>query len=79
MQTSSDGHRTLELRVRVPVDGMGGTEDSLKISFLWAVQHFLYTKYLKAKSYRTIAEENDIESPERIGTDRQCNWKEDQI
>jgi hypothetical protein len=46
----------LELRVRVPVGGMSGTEDSLKISFSWAVQHCL-----EGKSYRTIAEENDVD------------------
>jgi hypothetical protein len=44
---------TLELRVRMPITEMAGTEDSLKISYAWTIQH-----YFGGKSYRTIADEN---------------------
>ena len=44
--------------MKVPIDGMSGTEDSLKISCAWAIQH-----YFAGKTYQTIAEENKSSHP----------------
>jgi hypothetical protein len=46
----------LGLRVKVPSEGLSGTENSLKISFSWAIQY-----YLAGKSYQTIGKENNVD------------------
>jgi len=56
LEASMPQPHALQLRVKMPIDGMSGTEDSLKISFSWAIQH-----YFKEKSYPKMGRENGVD------------------